>query len=175
MGLLLNKMYEMKRHPQQYHPKSQKFFPHPAGKRPNKGEEIKKIQDGNNYLIKKLEDRLYINGPYCMPNFEKSFQKHLYYRQQILNSGARKNPYLHFATPKEFQRSFYTYMDNMNNRNRFMTNRTPRFRSVSAFRLNNSNTSNNRAKSNYIVRSNSALKKEKPSFERIQIDANDEL
>ena len=111
MGLLLNKMYEMKKKPQQYHPQSQKFFPHPSGSKTNVKGEQRRIIEGNAYMMKRMKDLLNINGPYSFGKSEIGFKKQQYYRSQILKSRINSNPYLNYITPGEYKDRFFKTMN----------------------------------------------------------------
>ena len=59
MELLLNKMREMNRKPQKYHPKSQKFFPHPSSLRfSSTSHKQYELDNANKYLKNKYPKAL---------------------------------------------------------------------------------------------------------------------
>ena len=165
MNLLLKKMYEMKKKPQSYHPLSQKFYPHPGCSREvSRKLENKRIQEENDELIKRLEERKYVYGPYSYNKTEPNFQRQRYYRAQILKRGCVSNPFLNYVTPREFQRNFLSYLNTptQGNRRNASENKT-------MYNSTWSDSTDNKHKPY------SASKRNKIKIERIQINANGEL
>ncbi|MCQ2817013.1 MAG: hypothetical protein MJ252_07085 [archaeon] len=163
-------MKEMKRKPQRYHPLSQKFFPHPGCSREvSRKLEDKRIQEENEALIKRLEERKYISGPYSFDRSETNYQKQLYYRAQILKRGSSSNPFLNYVTPREYQRNFITFY-NSNKEDNLIGNKK---RSTSGYKTNyNSTWANTVDTSNRMDSEGIGNKRNKIKIERIQIDAD---
>lgn len=156
----------MKKKPQPYHPASQKFFPHPgSSKEVTRRMENKRIQEENNELIKRLEERKYIYGPYSYNKSEPNFQQQRYYRSQILKRGSVANPFLNYVTPREFQRNFLFYM-NEGHKEKGKDHRRVRSEYKNSYNSTWSNTGDSRKPY--------SANKNKIKIERIEINADAE-
>lgn len=110
MEILLNKMREMNRKPQRYHPKSQKFYPHPTSLRfsttSNKQYEL---DNANEYLYHRIETA---KGSYGPKKSLKNYEKIKYYESQILKNSRFYNPFLNYVTPHTFEKKLTKYLLN---------------------------------------------------------------
>lgn len=108
MELLLNKMREMNRKPQKYHPKSQKFFPHPSSLRfSSTSHKQYELDNANKYLKNRVKTA---KGSYGSRESLQNYQKIQYYESQILRNSRYYNPFLNYVTPHTFEKKLAKYM-----------------------------------------------------------------
>lgn len=134
-NLLMKKLIEMERRPQQYHPKTQKFYPHPTSFRFSKTSSKHHEYDNlNDYLKKRIASAKTV---YSRDKSLKNYERNVYVENLLLKNSKHYNPYMNFCTPDMFQRSLYERVmtfqgDNILNKNKL--------KKVN----NNSNNSNNK-------------------------------
>ena len=114
MQLLLNKMRLMNKKPQQYHPKSQKFFPHPPSLRFSETSHKQfEIDKSNEYLYGRISTA---KGSYTADKQLQSYERSKYYESQILKNSKYSNPFLNYVTPHTYEKKLYKYILSENKR-----------------------------------------------------------
>lgn len=112
LRLLENKYREMYRKNNSYHPKSQKFFPHPSSLRfSNNTQSYYELEHQNLYLGKKLamirkKRSTYSAGPYL-----KNHQYLAYIGKNINQNSKYKNMFLDLVTPHTYEKRLYKLID----------------------------------------------------------------
>lgn len=108
MELLLNKMREMNKKPQKYHPLSQKFYPHPTSLRfSQKSNKQFELDKSNQYLKKRVQTA---KGSYSCKKSLDDYEKIKYYESQILKNSRFYNPFLNYVTPHTFEKKLAKYL-----------------------------------------------------------------
>ena len=146
MQLLLNKMRLMNKKPQQYHPKSQKFFPHPPSLRFSETSHKQfEIDKSNEYLYGRISTA---KGSYTADKQLQSYERSKYYESQILKNSKYANPFLNYVTPHTYEKKLYKYIlsENKRKQEEAEDNRYKRY-NTSYNERGYSASSNNRSKS----------------------------
>ena len=108
MELLLNKMREMNKKPQKYHPLSQKFYPHPTSLRfSQKNHKQFELDKSNEYLKNRVQTA---KGSYSCKKSLDDYEKIKYYESQILKNSRFYNPFLNYVTPHTFEKKLAKYL-----------------------------------------------------------------
>lgn len=139
-NLLIRKLIEMEKKPQQYHPKSQKFYPHPVSLRFSKtSSKHHEYDNANEYLKKRIDSAKSVYSRY---KSLKDYQKNVYIENLLLKNSKHYNPYMNFATPDMFQRNLCQ---------RLMTSHGKTFNKKQKMRMNKERNSDSFNNNKYVI------------------------